>query len=192
MCIHKTKGYDNPSGIICLPDAPERATPLCHLDSYGYRRMAKTQGVPTTLNQLPSWLPRLPAVGRRDNAKRPLFLHLRLIHIGWQDVETANFHGILLVAIYNKTKGCGKRFEIIFLPDGLIPRTTLCPLDSYACPKMAKTQGGTHHSQLPSWLPRLPAVGRRDNAKRPLFLHLRLIHIGWRMSKPLTSMESYW
>ena len=132
MCIHKTKGYDNPSGIICLPDAPERATPLCHLDSYGYRRMAKTQGVPTTLNQLPSWLPRLPAVGRRDNAKRPLFLHLRLIHIGWQDVETANFHGILLVAIYNKTKGCGKRFEIIFLPDGLIPRTTLCPLDSYA------------------------------------------------------------
>ena len=40
-------------------------------------------GYPTTLSQ-PHRLPRLPAVGRRENGKRPLFLGPRGTHISQQ------------------------------------------------------------------------------------------------------------
>ena len=47
---NKTKGLCNRFGIICLPDTPAPDQPICPLDSYAWRKMAKNRGA-TTLNQ---------------------------------------------------------------------------------------------------------------------------------------------
>ena len=101
----------------------------------------KPGGYPPTLNQLPILAAPSPGSWEAGQREASAFPPSQIDPHQLADVKTTNSHGIIWIRIYNKTKGCGKRFEIIFLPGRPMPRTPLCLLDSYACPKMAKPRG---------------------------------------------------
>ncbi len=124
----------------------------------------KPGGYPPTLNQLPILAAPSPGSWEAGQREASAFPPSQIDPHQLADVKTTNSHGIIWIRIYNKTKGCGKRFEIIFLPGRPMPRTPLCPLDSYACPKMAKprgyqsTLGNRPVNSLPAVCCLLPAV----------------------------------
>jgi hypothetical protein len=159
---NKTKGLCNRFGIICLPDTPAPDQPICPLDSYAWRKMAKNRGA-TTLNQPAilaapspgSWEAgqceasafHEPSPAHSPGSQRqsgcPVSRQLgggRLRSIRFSS-DTANPRGIISIRIHNKTKARDNHSRIICLPDTPAPAQPICPLDSYAWRKTAKPRG---------------------------------------------------